>query len=97
MQTSILTCTVNGIVFTYDENDSQTYWETEYRGIYYTVFQLKGTNHWVIVALDRTTSRLLNGAVRDLDGQLKCDPLYSHHELTIEGWLTQLANYLNNL
>jgi hypothetical protein len=97
MQTSQLTCTVDGIKFTYGESNTQTYWETEHRGIYYAVLQLKGTNYWAIVALERTTSRLLNGAVRRSDGQLHCDPLYSHHELTLDGWLSSLANYLNNL
>lgn len=95
MQTSQQTRTVDGIKFTRGENNTQIYWETEHRRIYYGVIQPKGCKHWIIVAQSlHQHMKILNGSAGTPHST---GPLYFHHELTLDGWLSELADYLNNL
>jgi hypothetical protein len=96
MQTSQVPCIIDGITFTYGENDCQIYWETEHCGIYYALIRPKKASYWALVALGRKLCRSLNTAVQGEDGRLDCDPLYSPHPLTEDGWLALLADHLNH-
>ena len=87
-----------GLTFKYSENESQIYWETQYNGVKYCILQPKQLpTYWLIIATDNKGKggiRTLNCAVKHLDGSLWQDPLYSHHELTLDGWLQKVAYYV---
>ena len=91
--------TIKGIYFEYGENETQKYWEHIADEKTYLLLQPKALpTYWAIIQLDdKGNSKSLNCAVRDRDGNIiQQDPLYNYHELTIEGWLEELANYIQS-
>ena len=91
--------TIKGINFEYGENEAQRYWEHTANGKTYLLLQPKALpTYWVIIQLDdKGNCKSLNCTVRDRDGNIiQQDPLYNYHELTVEGWLEKLANYIQS-
>jgi hypothetical protein len=91
--------TIKGVTFEYGENETQRYWEHITNEKTYLLLQPKlMPTYWAIIQLDsKGNCKPLNCAVVDKDGNIiQQDPLYSHHELTVEGWLEKLANYIQS-
>jgi hypothetical protein len=89
--------TIKGVTFEYGENETQRYWEYITNEKTYLLLQPKlMPTYWAIIQLDsKGNCKPLNCAVVDKDGNIiQQDPLYSHHELTVEDWLKKLANYI---
>ena len=96
---SIRLKTIKGITFEYRENDTQRYWEHIVDSNIYLLLQPKlAPTYWTIIQIDSKGNPIsLNSAVVDENGNIsQQDPLYSHHELTVDSWLEKLANYIHS-
>ncbi|MGB3203580.1 MAG: hypothetical protein WBB28_01190 [Crinalium sp.] len=87
----------SGIEFTLGENESQYYWETTHKEVYYCVLQPKKAypDYWAIIAIKGDRSKPLNTATRSTSGQIvEADPLYTEAELPCYEWLQRLGAWL---
>ena len=91
------TKTVKGITFQYGENESQRYWEHVTEKQTYILLQPKALpTYWSIIRFDKKGNcKPLNCAIVDKQGNVvQKDPLYCFHQLTVDGWLNKLADYI---
>lgn len=89
--------TVKGITFQFGENESQIYWEHVAEKKTYILLQPKALpTYWAIIQFDeKRNCKPLNCAIIDKEGNvIQKDPLHCFDELTVDGWLDKLADYI---